>query len=104
MTSMLRGESKVIDKKLPGDGRERGNSSRYKDTSGDKPYKMPRFTDKCDELKECIFDCEDSKQAGMFGTNIKKLSIYAGTKYDIGSEIMTMIDELIEVQIKKPDS
>jgi hypothetical protein len=100
---MLTGESKVMDKKLPSDGRDRGNSGRYKDTGGNNPYKKPRFVGECDELKECIFDCEDSKQAGMFDANIKKLSIYAGTKYDMGSEIMTMIDDLIEVQVKKPD-
>jgi hypothetical protein len=34
--------------------------------------------------------------------NMKKLSIYAGSMYDIGSEIMAMIDELMPVNIKNP--
>jgi hypothetical protein len=68
---MLTGESKVMDKELPSGGRDCGNSGRYKDTGGNNTYKKPRFVGECDELKECIFDCEDSKQAGMFNANIK---------------------------------
>jgi hypothetical protein len=96
-------DSKMIDKKIPGDGRDRGNGGRYKDGSGNYPYKKPRFTGDCDELKECVFDCEDDKQAGMFDLNIKKLSVYAATTYDMGAVMMTMIDELIDHEIKKPD-
>ena len=92
---MSTSESKVTDKKLPGDGRERGNSGKFRDTGGNIPYKKPRFYGECEELKECLFDCKDSKQAGMFDANMKKLSIYAGTKYDMGSDIMTIIDEMV---------
>jgi hypothetical protein len=54
-------------------------------------------------LKECIFDCEGDKQREKFAGNLMKLAIYAGTKYDNGSKIMTMIDELILVSMKKPE-
>jgi hypothetical protein len=67
------------------------------------PYKKPKFIGECEDLKEYIFDCEGGKQAGKFETDLKKLVIYAGTKYDTGSEIMTMIDELVPVRMKKPE-
>jgi hypothetical protein len=53
-------------------------------------------------LKECVIDCEDDKQAKVFEVNIKKLSTYAATTYDMGAIIMTMIDEMTEPEIMKP--
>ena len=96
-------DTKAIEKKLPGEGRDRGYSGKYKDMGGFNSYRKPRFVGECEDLKDCIFDCEDNKQAGAFEVNMKKLAIYAGTKYDMGAEIMTMIDEMIEVNIKKPE-
>jgi hypothetical protein len=54
-------------------------------------------------LKDCIFDCEDDKQAEIFDLNIKKLSVYAATTYNMGAIMMTMVDERINPEIKKPD-
>ena len=65
-------------------------------------YKKPRFTGDCEDLKECVHDCEDGKQASNFEMNIKKLSIYAATKYDTGAVIMTMIDEMTDSEMNRP--
>ena len=62
-----------------------------------------RIVGECKDLKHCIFDCKDNSQAGAFEINMKKLTIYAGMKYDIGAEVMTMIHKMIEVNIKKPE-
>jgi hypothetical protein len=53
-------------------------------------------------LKECVFNCEDEKQANVFEVNIKKLSTYAATKYEMGAIIMTMIDELTDPKMMRP--
>jgi hypothetical protein len=39
----------------------------------------------------------------MFDLDIKELSVYAATTYNMGAVMMTMIDELIDHEIKKPD-
>ena len=72
---------KTIDKKVPGDGRDRGFGGRYKNSGGNNPFKKPIFTGDCEDLKECTLDCEDEKQANVFEANMKKLSTYAATKY-----------------------
>jgi hypothetical protein len=79
---------KVIKKWIPGHGRNCGNSGTLKDMRASNPYKKPRFTGDCVDLKECIIDCEDGKQASNFEINIKKLSIYAATKYGMGAVII----------------
>jgi hypothetical protein len=102
-TGMSSIDMKVTDKKNPNEGKERFMSGRNKDTGGFNPYKKPKFTGECDDLKEFIFDCEGGKQGITFDANLKKLSIYAGAKYDTGSEIMTLIDNLTPVSVKKPE-
>jgi hypothetical protein len=62
---------KTIDNKVPGDGRDRDFGGRYKDLGGNNPFKKPRLTGDCEDLQECVFDCEDEKQANAFETNIK---------------------------------
>jgi hypothetical protein len=99
---MSTSDSKVIEKRIPGDGKDRGSGGRFKDMGGSNPYKKPRFTGDCDDLKECVFDCEDGKQASNFEMNIKKLSIYAATKYDMGAVIMTMIDKMTKSEMNRP--
>ena len=93
---------KTIDKKVPGDGRDRGFGGRYKDSGGNNPFEKPRFTGDCEDLRECTFDYENGKQASNFEMNIKKLSIYAATKYDMGAMIMTMIDEMSDSEMNRP--
>jgi hypothetical protein len=100
---LMTSDAKVIVKKLPGEGRDRGNGRKHKDMGGINPYRKPRLVGECEDLKDFEFDCEDNWQAGVFEVNMKKLAIYAGTKYDMGSEIMTMIDDMVEVNIKKPE-
>jgi hypothetical protein len=92
---------KTVEKKNPNEVKDCINSRRNKEASGFNPYKKPRFTGGYVDLKECIFDCKGDKQGGTFEMNLKKLSIYAGSKYNTGSDIMTMIDRLTPVNIKK---
>ena len=99
---MSAGDSKTFEKKVPGDGRDRGFSGRFKETGGNNPFKKPKFTGDCEDLKECVFDCEDERQANIFENNIKKLSTYAATKYDMGAMIMIMIDEMTRTELMKP--
>jgi hypothetical protein len=99
---MLVTDLKTIDKKVPGDGRDRSFGGQYKDSGGNNPFKKPRFTGDCEDLKECVFNCEDEKQANAFETNIKKLSTYAATKYDMGAIIRTMIDKLTDPKMMRP--
>jgi hypothetical protein len=96
-------DSMMIDTKVPGDGRDHGNGGRYKDGSNNYPYKKPRFTGDFEELKDCVLDCEDHKQPGKFDQKIKKLSVYAATTYNMGAIMMTMVDNLIDPEIKKLD-
>jgi hypothetical protein len=96
-------ESRAVDKKIPGDGRNREFGGRYKDAGGNYPFKKQNFTGECEDLKDCVFDCEDEKQASVFGANLKKLSIFAATKYEMGETIMTMVDELSEWKLTKPE-
>jgi hypothetical protein len=96
---MSASDSKVIEKRIPGDGKDRGSGGRFKDMGGSNLYKKPRFTGDCDDLKECVFDCKDGKQASNFKMKIKKLSIYAATKYDMGAVIMTMIDKMTKSEM-----
>ena len=95
---MSAGDSKTFEKKVPGDGRDRGFSGRFKETGGNNPFKKPKFTGDCEDIKECVFDCEDERQANIFENNIKKLSAYAATKYDMGAMIMIMIDEMTRTE------
>jgi hypothetical protein len=60
------------------------------------------FTGECDGLKECVFDCSDAKQAGMYEANIRKISIYVGTKFDMGMFVSTLVDNLVEVEVPLP--
>jgi len=62
-----------------------------------------KFTGECEGLKDCIFDCSDARQARNFEKNMKRLSIYAAGKYERGAEITTLIDELVEVEVAKPN-
>jgi hypothetical protein len=72
-------DSKAFEKKIPGDGRDRGFGGGFKETGGSNPFKKQKFTGDCEGLKECVFDCEDERQASVFEVNMKKLSIYAAT-------------------------
>jgi hypothetical protein len=68
---MWASDSKVIEKRTSGDGRDCGNGGRYKDTVGNNPYKKFKFTGDCDEYKECIIDCEDGKREMYLKVTLK---------------------------------
>ena len=96
---MFSGTAKTSDKKpFSGKGGKRGD--------GFSPgFKMPSvkvFTGECDGLKECVFDCSDAKQAGMYEANIRKISIHVGTKFDMGMFVSTLVDNLVEVEVPLP--
>jgi hypothetical protein len=61
-----------------------------------------KFIGECEALKDCIFDCSDGKQARFFDSSMKKLSIYVGSKYDMGAELSVLIDDMMEVEIAEP--
>jgi hypothetical protein len=95
-------DSKAINKKALGYGRDRGIGGRFKETGGNNSFKKPRLTGDCEDMKECVFDCEDDKKENVFDLNMKELSNYAATMYEKGAIIMTMSDEMIELEIMKP--
>jgi hypothetical protein len=71
VTSMSVTELRAVDKKIPGDGRDRGFCGRYKGAGGNYRFRKQKFTGECEDLKDCVFDCEDEKQASVFGANFK---------------------------------
>jgi hypothetical protein len=62
-------EPKTVEKKIPNEVKDHFNIGRNKESSGFNPYKKPRFTEECEDLKECIFDCKGDKQGGTFEMN-----------------------------------
>jgi hypothetical protein len=96
-------ESRAVDKKIPGDGRDCGFCGRYKDAGGNYPFRKQKFTGECEDVKDCVFDCEDEKQASVFVANFEKLSIFAATKYEMGATIMTIVEELSKWKLTKPE-
>jgi hypothetical protein len=79
-------------------GRRKGDGF----SSGFKGPSVKMFTGECDGLKECVFDCSDSKQGGVFEANIRKISIYVGTKFDMGMFLSTLVNDLVEVEVPEP--
>jgi hypothetical protein len=75
VTDMSAVNLKALKTKIPGDGRDRGFGGRFKETGGNNPFKKPKFTGDCEDLKECVFDCEDERQRSVFEVNMKKLSM-----------------------------
>ena len=76
--------------KTPGRGaREEGERTGYKGSqpwAGRPAFKKPvvqqlKFEGKCAELKGCIYDCTDSKQADVFTKTTKEIANYVGTTY-----------------------
>ena len=62
----------------------------------------PKFVGECEALKECVFDCAGGNQSGAFEASIKKLSIYVGSNYAMGSYVSVMVDNLSEITITLP--
>jgi hypothetical protein len=62
----------------------------------------PKFVGEYEALKECAFDCASANQFGAFEASIKKLLIYVGSTYNMGSYISIMIDNLTEVTVPLP--
>jgi hypothetical protein len=56
-------EDKMIQKKNPNEGKDRYAGVKNKEGSIN-PYRKPKFTGECEELKEFIFDCEGDTQGG----------------------------------------
>ena len=97
---MLSVDKRMVQNKNPSEGKDCYVSGKNKEVGNVNPYKRLKVTSKCEELKECIFDIV---RGWLVEANLKKLAIYARTKYDTGSEVMTMIDELVSVSMKKLD-
>ncbi len=53
-----------------------------------------KFEGKCTELKGCIYDCTDSKQADVFTKTTKEIANYVGTNYKYGNDIKLAISTL----------
>ena len=68
-------DTKAIKKKLPGEGSDRGYSRKHKDMGGINQDRKPRCVGECKDLKDCIFDCKDNRQAGAFEVNMKILTM-----------------------------
>ena len=94
-------ENKMMDRKVHFVGNKNGKRNRTADQVTSAFFK-PKFTGECDALRECIFDCNESKQGGAFQANMKKLSIFVGSTYEMGSYISVLVDSLIEVSIPLP--
>ena len=62
----------------------------------------PKFVGECEALKECVFDCAGGNQSGAFEASIKKLSIYVGSNYAMGSYVSVMVDNFSEITITLP--
>jgi hypothetical protein len=56
-----------------------------------------RFIGECDALKNCIFDCSETKVIRPYDRNLKKISIYVGSKVKINGDLSVMIEELVEL-------
>jgi hypothetical protein len=63
-------DDKVIQKKNLNEGKDRYAGVKNMEGSMN-PYKKPKFAGECEELKECIFDCEGDTQGGTFEANLK---------------------------------
>lgn len=66
------------------------------------PYFRTKCVGECESLKECVFDCFNGRQAGLFDANMKIISIYFGSKYEMGADVTVLVDDLVEVKIEKP--
>jgi hypothetical protein len=69
VTSMSVMELRAVNKKIPGDGRDRGFCGRYKDAGGNYTFRKQKFTGECEDLKDCVFDFEDEKQVHLIKIN-----------------------------------
>ena len=63
-----------------------------------------RFTGECEGLKECVFDCSNARQAWIFKANLKKLSIYVGSTFEMGMLVSTLVDTLCKVEVPEPEA
>jgi hypothetical protein len=94
-------ENKTMDKNVQ-NGKRNGTERNGTADQVTSAFFKPKFTGDCDALRECIFDCSESKQGGAFQANMKKLSIFVGSTYKMGSYISVLLDSLIEVLIPLP--
>jgi hypothetical protein len=93
-------DTKMMDKKFM----VAGKGGKKADVIGSSyvPSFRTKFIGECEALKDCVFDCSDGRQAGLFEANMKKISIYVGSKYDMGADISVLVDDLVEVKVTKP--
>jgi hypothetical protein len=89
---------KPTDNKAP-EGKRQGK--KFMGNNPHPPSKV-KFTGDCDDLVDCIFDCEDSKQSGNFEATIDHLANYVGSKYEHGGEIRNLIKNLTAIVIPQP--
>ncbi len=97
--------------KPPGGARDEGaTGTGYKGSrpwSARRAFKKPivqqaKFEGKCAELKGCIYDCTDSKQADVFTKTTKEIANYVGTTYKYGNDIKLAVSTLTVPTFPEP--
>ena len=61
-----------------------------------------KFEGKCAELKGCIYDCTDSKQADVFTKTTKEIANYVGTTYKYGNDVKLAVSTLRTPSFTEP--
>ena len=64
--------------------------------------KQPKFKGRCEELKGCIYDCSDPRQADMFAKTTKEVAEYASWMCKYSANIRKAIESLKELMIVPP--
>ena len=89
-------------KKVPFVGNRNGGRRNGVVPQGPPNPVKPKFVGECEALKECVFDCASGNQLGAFEASMKRLSIYVGSNYNMGSYVGVMVDTLTEAVIPLP--
>jgi hypothetical protein len=89
-------------KKVPFVGNRNGGRRNGVVPQGPPNPVKPKFVGECEALKECVFDCASGNQSGAFEASMKRLSIYVGSNYNMGSYVGVMVDTLTEAVIPLP--
>jgi hypothetical protein len=55
---------------------------------------QPRLQEKCDELKDHIYDCSNLRQADVYSKTTKEIGEYVGRTYRYGSDIRRAVQTL----------
>jgi hypothetical protein len=80
-------DTKMVDKKFMITGKE----GKKTDIIGSSyvPYFRTKCVGECESLKDCVFDCFDGRQAGLFDANIKKSPCTLGQNMKWGQMLVS---------------